>query len=153
MNNVTLKLATIKDIPIFIELEKSLANLKTYSNMTEEDEVREEFKKNIIYLIQNNNKTVGSIEYEIKSLDHVYISGMVINPKFQGQGIGREALSKILGKLESFKRIDLVTHPDNIPALELYKSFGFVVESRKENYFGDGEPRIILVRNNLNAKI
>ena len=102
MNNVTLKLATIKDIPIFIELEKSLANLKTYSNMTEEDEVREEFKKNIIYLIQNNNKTVGSIEYEIKSLDHVYISGMVINPKFQGQGIGREALSKILGKLESF---------------------------------------------------
>jgi len=41
------------------------------------------------------------------------------------------------------KRIELVTHPDN-PALKLYESLGFTVESRKENYWGDGEPRLVL---------
>jgi ribosomal protein S18 acetylase RimI-like enzyme len=146
MNNVTLKLATEKDIPIFLKIEKSLGNLRTYSNMTDENEARDEFRKNIVHLIQINNEIVGSVEYEIKNPEHAYLSGLVINPKFQGQGIGREALRQILEKLKSFKRIDLVTHPDNISALKLYKSFGFVIESKTENYFGDGEPRVMLAR-------
>ena len=145
MKNITLKLATEKDVPVFLELEKSVSHLKVYSAITNENEVVEEFKKNIIYLIKNKNETVGSIEYEIKSPEHAYISGFVVNPKFQRQGIGREALGQILEKLKNIKRIDLVTHPDN-PVLNLYKSFGFVVESIKENYFGDGEPRIVLVK-------
>ncbi|MFA6227050.1 MAG: GNAT family N-acetyltransferase [Candidatus Paceibacterota bacterium] len=145
MNNITLKLATEKDVSIFIELEKSVAHLKVYSAMISEDEVKKEFEKNTIYLIENNNKIVGSIEYEIKNPDHAYISGFVVNPKFQGQGIGREALRLILERLKDIRRIDLVTHPDN-PVLNLYKSFGFVVESRIENYFGDGEPRVVLAK-------
>ena len=54
MNNITLKLATEKDIPIYIELEKSVAHLKVYSALTDEKEVKEEFKNHIIYLIKNN---------------------------------------------------------------------------------------------------
>ena len=142
MNNVILKLATEKDIPIFLEIEKSLGNLKTYSSMTDENEVKDEFRKNIVHLIQINNEIVGSVEYEIKNLDHVYLSGLVVTPKFQGQGIGREAMIQIIEKIKDFKRIDLVTHPENIPAMNLYKSFGFVVESRVENYFGDGGTKI-----------
>jgi len=146
MKKITLKLATEKDIPIFIELEKSIGNLRTYSNMTDEKETRDEFKKNIVHLIQYGNEIVGSVEYEIKSLDHTYISGLLINPKFQGKGIGRDAMKQVLDKIKCFKRIDLVTHPDNVPALNLYKSLGFVFESRIENYFGDGEPRVRLVK-------
>ncbi len=146
IKNITLKLTTEEDIPIFIEFEKSVMGTKTYSGMVNEDEVKEEFKNNIVYLIKNNNEIVGSIGYEIKAPDHAYISGLVINPKFQGLGIGREALRQLLEKLNNFKRIDLVTHPDNIPALNLYKSFGFTIESWKENYYGDGEPRVVMSR-------
>ena len=43
-------------------------------------------------------------------------------------------------------RFDLVTHPENLPALNLYLSLGFNVESRSENHFGDDEPRLLLVK-------
>jgi len=142
--NITFKLATEKDIPTFIALEKSIGNLRTYSNMTDEKEAKDEFKKNIVHFIQYDDEIVGSVEYEIKGPDHAYISGLLVNPKFQGKGIGRETMKWLLKKLQNIKTIDLVTHPDNIVAVNLYKSLGFTIGKRIENYFGDGEPRIIL---------
>lgn len=130
----------------FIELEKSVAHLKTYSAMTTEEEVQEEFKKNTIFFIEREGEVVGSIEYEMKSPDHAYLSGFVVKAEFQNQGIGREALRQLLEKLKGVKVIDLVTHPDNKAALALYSSFGFTVGERIENYFGDGEPRVVLSR-------
>ncbi len=48
-------------------------------------------------------------------------------------------------KLKDYKKLTLCVHPDN-HARKLYGSFGFKVESRKENYFGDGEPRLIMIK-------
>jgi ribosomal protein S18 acetylase RimI-like enzyme len=39
-----------------------------------------------------------------------------------------------------------VTHPENAGALRLYMSLGFKVESRIEDCFGDGEPRLVMAR-------
>ncbi len=141
---ISLQRATIQDIPALLSIEKSVAGTNIYSPMLEENEWIEEIQKNIVYLIKKDGITVGNVSYEKKSDDHVYISGLAIDARFQNQGIAREALSQILEELQDIKRIDLVTHPKNIAALKLYQSFGFVVESRKENYYGDGEPRLVL---------
>jgi len=53
----------------------------------------------------------------------------------------------LLEKFKNTERIDLAAHPDNFRAIKLYQSLGFAIESRKENYYGDGEPRLILVKN------
>ncbi len=148
MNSIELKQATIEDLPIIIELGKSVAYFKTYSAITEREEALGEFEKNIIYLIQLEGETAGVISYEIKDINHVYLSDFIIDPKFQGKGFGREALRQLLEKLSNIKRIDLVTHPDNLRAINLYQSFGFVVGERIENYFDDGEPRVFLSRIN-----
>ena len=143
-----LKKATVEDIPILLEIERSVSGSKIYSPMLDESEWREELTKGVVYLIEKDSKVVGSLSYEKKGDDHVYISGLVIVPEFQGQGIGREVLTVLLKQFENVKRVDLVTHPDNTVALTLYESLGFVVESRKEDYYGDGEPRLVLVKNN-----
>lgn len=101
-----------------------------------------------MYLIYEDGYLVGSTEYQIKSPDHAYLSGIVIHPNFQEQGIARKAALFRLNKLENFKRIDLVTHPNNFKIINLYQSLGFKVEKRVENYFGDGEPRLVLAREN-----
>ncbi|MEK7629438.1 MAG: GNAT family N-acetyltransferase [Patescibacteria group bacterium] len=142
---INLNKASSEDIPKLLEIERSAAGIKTYSAMLDENEWRNEIQNNTVYIIENEGKMVGSISYERKSDDHVYISGLVINPSFQNQGIARQVMNVILKELKDIKRIDLVTHPDNSPALKLYQSLGFVIESRQENYFGDGEPRLILV--------
>lgn len=144
-HSVTLYKASIKDIPILLELEKSVSGTNVYSPMLDENEWKEEFNKGEIYLIKKGEAVVGNVSYELRPDDSVYISGLVINPSFQGQGIAREVLVKLLEEFKNIKRIDLVTHPNNHTALNLYQSLGFVIESRYDNYYGDGEPRLRLV--------
>ena len=141
---ITLQKASIEDVDTFIALERSVAHLKTYSGIVEKQEALDEIKNNECFFIQRERVIVGSIEYRMKSSEHAYVSGLVIHPDFQGQGIARKAVNIILEKLNGVKRIDLVTHPENIKAIKLYLSLGFIIESQKENYFGDGEPRIVL---------
>jgi ribosomal-protein-alanine N-acetyltransferase len=135
--------ASEADIATLIDIEKSIGDTHTYSSMLEEEEWREELRGNSIFLLKHGSDVVGSISYEEKSPEHLYISGVVVRPEFQGQGIARAALQKVLDEHPAAKRIDLVTHPDN-PALKLYESLGFKVESRHENYWGEGEPRLLL---------
>lgn len=142
---IDLKRATKADISVLIELEKNVAGTKIYSPMLEKKEWEEALEKEAVYLIEKDGVIVGNVSYERKIEGRVYISGLVINPQFQGQGIGREVIMRILDEIKDVKRVDLVTHPDNATALALYESLGFVIESRVENYYGDGEPRLVLV--------
>jgi ribosomal protein S18 acetylase RimI-like enzyme len=146
MDNIILQKAVLKDMPQLIFIEKTVTNLKTYSAMLTEDEWRNELTQNTVYIIKKGEDITGNISYEMKDANHAYISGLVVMPKFQGQGIAKEALVKVLQELKDIKTIDLVTHPENTPAIMLYLSLGFVIKSWKDNYYGDGEPRIILIK-------
>ena len=137
--------ATISDVSILLGLEKSVSGKNTYSPMLEESEWKEELQNNTVYLIERDNIVVGNVSYEKMDNDRAYISGLVVDPRFQSRGIARGAIMQVLEELKDFKRIDLVTHPENHIALGLYHSLGFVTESRQENYYGDGEPRLVLV--------
>ncbi|MEK7100649.1 MAG: GNAT family N-acetyltransferase [Patescibacteria group bacterium] len=142
--SASLERATEADIDALIEIEKSIGGVRTYSPMLEEEEWKQELQGNSVFLLKNGEDIVGSISYEEKSPNHLYISGIVVRPEFQGKGIAKAALQRVLDEHQDAKRIDLVTHPEN-PALQLYESLGFKVESRHENYWGEGEPRLVLV--------
>ena len=141
---VSLENASEADIQELIDTEKSVSGPHTYSPTLDESEWKEELKKNSVYLIKVAGRTVGNFSYEQKSPEHLYISGIVVSPEFQGRGIAKTVLTQFLNQHKEVMRIDLVTHPDN-PALKLYQSLGFEVESRQENYWGEGEPRLVLV--------
>ncbi len=143
--DIKLRKAIIADIPTLISIEKSVAGTKIYSPMLEEDDWKYEIENNTVYLIEKDGTVVGNISYERKGEGKVYINGLAINPPFQGKDIGRKVMIRILDEIKDAKRIELDTHPDNAPALALYESLGFVVESRIENYYGDGEPRLVLI--------
>lgn len=148
MVKIVLQRATIKDIPELLAVENKLTGSKIYSAMTTKEEWKEELKKNnsVVYLILKNGKVIGDTSYEKKSDGTVYISGLAITPEFQGQGIGREVIGTLLKELAGVKKISLVTHPDNKVAIKLYISLGFEIAKRIENYYGDGEPRIELIK-------
>lgn len=141
--SVVLQPATQSDIEGLLDIERSVVGPVTYSGMLEEADWKEEFENCSVFLIRSGSEVVGSVSYEVKSPDHIYISGLVVKPEFQGRGIATTALKQVLAKYANAKRIDLVTHPDN-PALKLYESLGFKVESRVENYWGEGQPRLVL---------
>lgn len=143
--DIDLQVASPLDIPKIIEIEQSVSGDKTYSPMLTEREWQEAFKKVKTFLIKSKNDLVGEVSYEIKDSEHSYIDGLVIKLEFQGKGFARKAMEKIMEELKIYKRIDLVTHPENKRAIQLYESFGFKIEKQVENYFGDGEPRVVMV--------
>lgn len=141
-----LKRATAGDIEDVLAVEKSLAGMKVYSATIERDEALEEITGAVFYLIEIDGKVAGDISYQIKDKDHAYFQGLAIMPEFQGKGIARKATEMVLEELKDIKIIDLVTHPENQKAINLYASFGFKkVGAPKENYFDDGEPRIEMI--------
>lgn len=147
MPDITFQKATIDDVDIFLELEKKVSHSKTYSGIFDKKEAIEEIENNEVYLIKKGDAIIGSTEYQMQGPSHAYMSGLVIHPDYQGQGIARKAIEFKLAKLKDIKRIDLVTHPHNSKIIRMYLSYGFIIESWKDNYYGDGEPRIVLALN------
>ncbi|MCT7655895.1 GNAT family N-acetyltransferase [Oceanimonas sp. NS1] len=75
-----------------------------------------------------------------------WILSLAVAPAARGRGLGRQLLQVAVTALESqgCKRIKLTVLPDN-PALHLYQSLGFAEAGREEDYFGPGEPRLVMV--------
>lgn len=136
--------ATTKDIPLLLNIEHSVANLGEYSAELDAEDWEESMRNGVVYLLSTEGDLVGDITYEMKSPAHAYIGGIVIMPRYQGRGFSRQAMQHILDEILPVKRIDLVTHPDNFKAIKLYASFGFKIESKIDNYYDDGEPRVVM---------
>lgn len=142
--------ATETDIETYLSIDMAVAS-KTYSHLTAREHVMEYLVRGPVYLIQATGRTVGTISYHIEN-GIADISGLAIHPDYQGRGLARQALELILQEIKGVTKIVLVTHPDNLKAIALYMSFGFKISERKENYFGDGEPRIIMEKQDFIGK-
>lgn len=137
--------AKIEDVGILLEIEKTTQGLSFYSGYFSEEEIVSWIKTEFVFIIKKDSITVGSISYELKDEEHVYISGLVVKPEFQKMGIAKEAMNLIFEDFKDIKKFSLAVHPNN-HAVKLYESLGFVGESVVDNYFGDGEPRMIMIK-------
>src|SRR3989344_1602752 len=95
--------------------------VSTYIPTLEGKEVLKYMAKGPVYMITRGKEVVGTVSYEIKEDESVYISGLAVDPKHQGQGIGREALQRILEEVKDARKVELLTHPDNANAINLYE--------------------------------
>ena len=145
---VSFRKATQEDAAAFVELEHAVAGNKTYSGILDIDEALEEFKNYEVYLFHKGKRLIGSVEFQMKNPDLAYIAGLVVHPDFQGTRVAYEAIKLLAKKLEGVKRVELVTHPENANILSMSEKMGFRVEKRIEDYYGDGEPRLMLFKEN-----
>jgi ribosomal protein S18 acetylase RimI-like enzyme len=142
---LSFKKLTEDDWKITTSIEKAVSDGKIFKAFTEEDESRGYLRKSNVFLVMLGEKPIGTVSYELKDKDHAYIDSMTILPEYQGRGYASKALEWLLAKLKTMKKVDLVTHPYNSKAISIYLKHGFVIEGWKDNYFGDGEPRVELV--------
>ncbi|MEI6650719.1 MAG: GNAT family N-acetyltransferase [Candidatus Moraniibacteriota bacterium] len=133
------------DMAVLLGIEETAKDLIVYSWGFTDSEFLEWIRSEVVYLIEENGVMVGDISYVIKDADYAYITGLVIVPEFQRRGLAREAMNMLLDELKGFRHLALDVHPDN-HAVKLYESLGFVATERKENFYGDGQPRIIMVK-------
>jgi ribosomal protein S18 acetylase RimI-like enzyme len=143
---LSFELATAADAEAFVALERKVKNPKLYGPTLDTDAAVREIAKNKLYFLKRDGVVVGMAAYRPVPEGGVYISNVNIDPACHRQGLARAAMNFLLEKNKGASRIELVTHPENEAALGLYTSLGFQIKKRRENYFGDGEPRVELAR-------
>ncbi|WP_432663900.1 GNAT family N-acetyltransferase [Wukongibacter baidiensis] len=103
----------------------------------------ENFLKNIdsdthMLVAEADGKVVGIVGLNIMKnprMRHSASLGISVRKEYQGQGIGRKLMEKILDVADNWLmiiRIELGVLEDNENAMKLYKSFGFEVEGKKK---------------------
>lgn len=92
-------------------------------------------KNNYLMVIVNeNDEEVGVIWYNIDG-SKIFVCDFVVFEKYRRCNYGYMALEQLekITEKENKKAIMLHVFSYNIPALNLYKKFGFIVEQEKEN--------------------
>lgn len=138
--SISLKKATLEDKGRFLELHNQAKGEFFVPVLDFEKELSE----GPLFMIQKDGEAVGAISYEMQDDGSMYIASIVIDPAYRGQGIGKIAMLQVLEDAK-VKKAWLVTHPDNAAAIGLYESIGFKISERKEDYYGAGQPRLILI--------
>jgi ribosomal protein S18 acetylase RimI-like enzyme len=90
---------------------------------------RKDFDKNLAEyntcLVKFQEKTIGNIQYKIET-QRSYINMLIIEPKYQSQGLG----AKVISKIKTFnpeKPLELRCFKINQSAFAFYQSLGFEV--------------------------
>ena len=69
---------------------------------------------------------------------------LAVDGQHRGKGIARSLVKNAIVKASSGSVIKLTVDPNNVPACKLYTSLGFKVLEKEEEYFGDGEARLVM---------
>ncbi|CAH1558496.1 GNAT family N-acetyltransferase [Vibrio rotiferianus] len=73
-----------------------------------------------------------------------WILSLAVDSQHRGKGIARSLVENAIAKASSGSIVKLTVDPNNAPAYKLYTSLGFKVLEKEEDYFGDGEPRLVM---------
>jgi ribosomal protein S18 acetylase RimI-like enzyme len=138
--------ATAEDATALLSLEKRVGVPKIYAPRVKIEDAINEIEANTFFLIKYRDRIIGSASFRMQDDGSAYIGNVAVDPLYRRQGVARAAMSFLIGQLGHAARLELVTHPENRDALQLYASLDFRPEAEIADYFGDGEPRVKLVR-------
>ena len=105
-----------------------------------------------IFIVKAGEKVIGTASFEPEEKDAetdektVRLAQLAILPPYQHNGYGAKAARLLLEEVrhQGFEKAQGQIHPDNKKSLSLWVGIGFDVVGSKPNYFGDGEPRLIV---------
>ncbi|POY35195.1 GNAT family N-acetyltransferase [Solitalea longa] len=147
-----LRKATVADKPAILKLYQKVAQneggiariIEEITNEYVAAFVRKATEEGIILLVDHPTKAgelIGEIHCykpKIKIFAHVLSElTIVVDPEFQGQGIGRHLFSTLIEEVEEnhsdILRIELFARESNTQAIKFYEKLGFRIEGRFEN--------------------
>lgn len=144
MNTDIRKVNLTENTNILFDLDNSVDNKSCYLPARSIKEQEYYLKDSNIYLAYADNQPVGFLAFK-EDGEKIDVQAIVVTPTFQGKGVGKELMNTLL-KVNEGKELRLVTHPYNTKAIIFYLKSGFQIEGWADNYYGDGQPRLVLVR-------
>ena len=135
--NISLRFAKEKDIPVIYSLIKELAE---YEKLLDKVTVTEErLKENLfgkrnyaeVIIAELNGKPVGQALFfhnfsTFMGKPGIYLEDLFVKPEYRGKGIGKALLNKLIevAKERNCGRVEWAVLDWNKPAIDFYKSLG-----------------------------
>lgn len=139
MTSTTLpRQARIGDLNALVTLENEVF---AYDQLSKNSFAKFIKSKNDLWVIEQDKKLAGYIlVLKRKGSKKIRIYSLAVSPHFQGQGIGRKLLEFALSKIDvkSTESIRLEVKVDNVGAIKLYESLGFVRKDIISEFYSDG---------------
>lgn len=136
------KIEYIKEAQVLFELEKK-AFFRDFDLPSRNVEEQIDYlKESEVFGLYENGVVVGFFAYRQGEND-VELLVIAVDPQKQGNGYGKMLIAKLL-ELTKNRTVRLVTHPKNSGAIRFYLKSGFTISGWKDNYYGDGQPRLLL---------
>lgn len=85
-----------------------------------------------VYTAWHEDRLVGLINVLDDNIMTAYIHYLLINPEFQGKGIGKSLVNYVKNKYRDYLRIVLIAYEQETP---FYKNLGFEIGDEKVSMF------------------
>jgi ribosomal protein S18 acetylase RimI-like enzyme len=142
----TFRRAAAGDAGLIVAFETEVTNRKLYGRPLDHEAALSEIGGNQCHLLFVDERLVATGAFRWREDASVYLSNIAVLPGMRRQGLGREMLNHLLSFCADADTVDLAVHPDNLPAIALYTAARFSPIYVKDDFFGDGEPRLIMRR-------
>jgi ribosomal protein S18 acetylase RimI-like enzyme len=139
-----LKRAVATDVEVVVAFESEVMNEKLYGKPLDHAAAKSEIDANEYYLHLSDGQVVATGARRRRDDGSDYISNIAVHPYARRKGFARGMMRHLLSLSDGATFVDLAVHPDNQAARALYVSLGFAPTHVLENFFGDGEPRIVM---------
>ncbi|MHA2424546.1 MAG: GNAT family N-acetyltransferase [Candidatus Thorarchaeota archaeon] len=117
----------------FFEGTGDLASATITENLftLSDDELNSMFNEDTTFLAMENSNLVGIV---MISIEQGLLISIAVSPEHRGRGIAQKMLAFALIRLKElgWSKVFLRVHVENKPAINLYESFGFVIEREIE---------------------
>jgi [ribosomal protein S18]-alanine N-acetyltransferase len=139
-----LKRAVATDVDLVVVFEAEVMNKKHYGKPLDHVAAASEIETNEYYLRLSQGCLIATGALRRRDDGSTYLSNMAVHPTCRRKGFARAMMKHLLSQCSGAPFIDLAVHPDNHAARALYVSLGFTPTRTHANFFGDGEPRMIM---------
>lgn len=147
LDELKLELAQETDIKELISLEKICFKEDAFSK-NQITYLITKAKGEFIVIRQNNKIIAYLIISKRENSKQIRIYSIAIAPKARGLGLAKRLMNyaEDVCKKESKERISLEVSKENIPAINLYRSFGYEIVGERLNYYANGGNAILMLK-------
>ncbi len=133
--NIMIKKASQNDVFDIYEIEKTSFKFPFSVN-----EIRRMLIHDYALVAKIGGKVVGYCIFKRKN-SNFFIVSIAIHPLYRRKGIASLLLSKTIEECKKLgcRKIGLHVRTKNMPAIRLYKKFGFKIKKFIPSYYSDGE--------------
>ena len=133
------------------DLEEISKNLVMYDEFWNKKILESEFKnEQSEYFVLIDYSQIIAFAGILVGVDSCEIMNIAVNKEFRRTGYGSKMLKYLIKRTKELGKPELLleVNEKNIPAIELYKKFGFSIDGYRKNYY-NGEDDAILMNKQM----